>query len=170
MNRTWIREGLRHVREREDALKRDHGRLHHWQALIDARGPDLMRQLVDEIGAAIEDFRELTGQAHEIRMQTLPRGGFLVSRTAGHSVTLQCRPDYAGHTVCCNLARTVDGQSTLVELPFNLHFTVDDHDRVGLRHGAQRFADVPRVAEFLLTPVLFPSASPPVQGTPRPAA
>jgi hypothetical protein len=157
MSRAWIEEGLRHTRDREEALRRDEGQRHHWQALIERHGPDVMRALVAELEAAVQDYRRATGDREGIvEFQSLPREGFVVSRTEAPRATLQCRPDYTSQAVYCNLARVGSRPDEMIEVPFNLYFTVSDANQVGLRHGAQTF-DVARAAAFLLTPVLFPS-------------
>lgn len=158
MARAWIEEGLRHTHERAEALRRDEGRRRHWHTLIEAQGPEVMRSLVTEVAAAVEDYRRaVPGPEGTVEFESLPREGFLALRVDTPRVTLQCRPDYAGQTVHCSLTRPGSRPSEVVEVPFNLHFTVAGSDRVCLRHGAHSFTDVARVAEFLLSPVLFPS-------------
>mgnify|MGYP001297499006 FL=1 len=69
---------------------------------------------------------------------------------------LQGRPDYQLETVNCNWAHVGDNKGEMVEVPFNLHFTVDESDEVGLRYRSHTFEDVAEIAEFLLAPLLFP--------------
>lgn len=158
MTRVWIEEGLRHSRERAEALRRDEGRQRHWHSLIEAQGPEVMRSLVTEVAAAVEDYRRaLPSPEDTVEFDFLPQEGFIARRVDTPRVTLQCRPDYAGQTVYCSLTRPGRRPNEVVEVPFSLHFTVDASDRVGLRQGAHSFTDVAKVAEFLLSPVLFPS-------------
>jgi hypothetical protein len=157
MGRAWIDEGLRHAMERQEARRLALDRRHHCQGLIGEQGPAMMQTLVDELEAAIFDYRHATlAQDGAIQFETLPRGGFLVSRDEPPRAILQCRPDYAAQTVTCNWAHAGEQENEMVEVPFNLHFTVDDSDTLGLRQGARAFHGVAEVAEFLLTPVLFP--------------
>jgi len=145
--------------EREEARRLAMDRRHHCHVLIEEHGPDLLRALAAELAGAIEDYHRATpGRGDAIDFEPLPRGGFLVSRATPPRATLQCRPDYSTQALNCNWAHPGDEEGEMVEVPFNLHFTVDDADKLGFRHGARAFRGVAEVAEFLLTPVLFPGS------------
>jgi hypothetical protein len=50
-----------------------------------------------------------------------------------------------------------DPESEPHEIIFSLEITVDDLDRIALRHETTTFPNIGEVAEFLLKPVLFPT-------------
>ena len=116
-----------------------------------------MRALVDELAASVDEFRRVAPQHdRSVAFERLPRGGFLASRSEAPRVFLQGRPDYADHVVSCNWTHPGEDGTEMVEVPFNLHFTVNEADQLALRHGSRSFSSLAELAEFLLTPVLFP--------------
>lgn len=116
-----------------------------------------MRALVDELAASIDEYRRaVPGHDRTVAFERLPRGGFLVSRLLPPSAILQGRPDYANQSVHCNWTHAGEDEHEMVEVPFNLHFAIDESERVVLRHGTRSFGGVSDIAEFLLKPVLFP--------------
>jgi hypothetical protein len=159
MGRDWIDEGLRQtpVREQQRQLASEHRR--HLAATIAAKGPELMRQLVAEVGAAFEEYRQKAPTAaDDLLLERLPQEGFSITKAGFPKVFLECRPDYAGQVVYCNLSRT-DREASEIrvrEVAFNLHFTVTESDVVALRREPRIFQSPSDVAEFLLEPVLFP--------------
>jgi hypothetical protein len=157
MPRDWVDEGLRHTREREEQQRAESARRHHHTALIKEKGPELMRDLVNEVRAAVDEFRSKTaGSGDHVEFEELPREGFCVTRSDLPKVALECRPDYEAHVLYCNTTRVEDHDSETSESLFNLNFTVDESDRVRLRHATGPFLAVGEAVEFLLKPVLFP--------------
>lgn len=153
----WIDEGLRHTRERADERRRALEDRQHRTSVIKGNGPDLMRRLVAEVAAIIDEYGRKAGSgSHEIEFEALPHEGFCVAKTTTPKVGLECRPDYEGHVLYCNMTRTDDPASDTVELVFSLDFVVDDSDNVELRHETRIFQRVDDAVEFLLKPVLFP--------------
>ena len=91
--RDWIAEGLRHTAEREEqeSLASEH-RLHQ-TALIREKGPELLRRLVAEVGAALDEYtREARTDLKDIDFEVLPREGFCVTKATLPRVALECRP------------------------------------------------------------------------------
>jgi hypothetical protein len=153
----WIDEGLRHAQERAEQRRLASERRHHQTSVIKRRGPDLMRGLLAEVGAIIDEYRRKADPGgNEIEFEALPHEGFCVTKTTLPRVGLECRPDYEAHVLYCNMTRTGDQESDPVELVFSLYFTVDESDNVELRHGTRPFRSVNESVEFLLKPVLFP--------------
>lgn len=157
VTRDWIDEGLRHRREREEQQRLASERRLHQTAVIKAKGPDLMRRLVAEVGAVVDEYRRRSGAGgDEIEFEALPREGFCITRIRLPRVGLECHPDYELHVVYCNMTRADTHESETRELVFNLDMAVDDSDRIGLRHETRTFQALDEVVEFLLKPVLFP--------------
>jgi hypothetical protein len=154
----WIDEGLLHTRERAERLHLALEQNQHQSTVIKDKAPDLMRGLVAEVGAAIDEYRR---KAHlvssEIEFQPLPREGFCVTKGTPPRVALECRPDYEAHVVYCNMTRTVEQEREFVEFVFRLNFTLDESDNVELCSGTRVFHRVGEAVEFLLRPVLFPA-------------
>jgi hypothetical protein len=118
-----------------------------------------MRQLVAEIGAALDEYRQKAAGSDEVAFERLPQEGFSITRSGFPKVYLECRPDYAGQVLYCNISRTDrdEGEMHVRELAFTLHFAVSDSDDVvSLRREPRTFPSAGEAAEFLLEPVLFP--------------
>jgi hypothetical protein len=159
MGRDWIDEGLRQTAAREQQWQRAAGRRQRQAATIAARAPDLMRELVAEVGAALDEYRQKApGRAEDIQFEPLPHEGFSITRAGFPKVYLECRPDYAGQVLLCNLSRTDRDESAIRELAFTLHFMVTDSDVVALHREPRTFQSASDAAEFFLDPVLFPQA------------
>ncbi len=156
MARGWIDEGLQHARERAEGQRVAVEQRHHRTAVIREKGPELMRGIFAEVQAVIDEYRHAAGAGH-VEFQLLPREGFSVTRVTSPRVGLECRPDYEMHALYCNMTRTADLESEIVEWPFSLEFIADASDRVELRSGSRAFREINEVVEFLLKPVLFPS-------------
>jgi len=155
--RNWIADGLQHAREREEQQRLASERRLHQTAVIKEKGPDLLRRLVAEIGAVLEEYtREAPVDSNEIDFEMLPREGFCVTKATLPRVGLECRPDYEAHVVYCNMTRADNHDGDTRESVFNLDMTVDHSDRIALRHEARTFQTLEEVVEFLLKPVLFP--------------
>ena len=158
MGRGWIERGLRQVREREQLYRAAVERRAHQAAIVKQKAPDLMRQLVAEVEAALDEYRGLTqGESDRIQYEALPHEGFCITRITPPRVELECRPDYELQVVYCNLTRTDDPQIDPQELVFNLAFSVSDADQVALGHETRTFQTAAEAAEFLLGQVLFPT-------------
>jgi hypothetical protein len=158
--RDWIDEGLSHTREREEQQRLASERRLHQTAVIKEKGPDLMRRLVAEVGAVVDEYRhEARVGSHEIEFEALPREGFCVTKVKLPNGSLECRPDYEAHVVYCNMTRTDNEGSDAQEWVFSLDITVDDSDKIALRHETRAFQTLDEVVEFLLRPVLFPQLS-----------
>ena len=155
--RDWIEQGLRHAQEREEQQRTASQRRLHQAAVIKENGPDVMRRLVAEVGAVLDEYRHQTRPGgDEIEFEVLPREGFCVTKTKLPSVGLECRPDYEAHVVYCNMTRADNHEGDTRESVFSLDMTVDDSDKIALRHDARTFQTLDEVVEFLLKPVLFP--------------
>ena len=160
MARDWIDKGLRHSRERAEELRLASERRQHHVSLIKEQGPHVMRELLAEVRAVVDEYSQKAGTgAKDIKFEELPHEGFCVVSDVGHRLELQCRPSYEEQVVYCNLTRTDVQQTEPVERVFNLNFTVDDPDRVELREGNRVFRTVDDAVEFLMAPVLFPAIS-----------
>ena len=157
MTRDWIDEGLRHLRERQEAEHLASTRRHHHTAVIKDQGPELMKRLVAEVGASVEEYNQKAGDV--IDFQALPRGGFYVTKATFPSVSLECHPDYEAHVLYCNMTRTDTQESDPQELAFNLDLIVDDAGTIGLRYQDCAFQTLDKVVEHLVKPVLFPLVS-----------
>ena len=126
-------------------------------AIIKEKGPDLMRRLVTEVGAIVEEYRRKAGVGNDdVAFQALPREAFCVTRAASPKVSLECHPDYEAHVVYCNMTRTDAHESETRESMFSLDLTVGDSDTITWRYQARAFRTLDDVVEFLLKPVLFP--------------
>jgi hypothetical protein len=157
MARDWIDQGLRQMREREEQQRLASKRRLEQAAVIKEKGPDLMRRLVAEVGAVVTEYRQNAPLgSNEIELEILPHEGFCITRSALPKVALECRPGYETHAVYCNMSRIDDRESDPQEIVFSLGMTVDDSDRIALRHESMAFPSVAEVVEFLLKPVLFP--------------
>jgi hypothetical protein len=162
MNRDWIREGLRSEPEREQQrrLMREERRRH--KKIIEEKGPDLTRELVAEITAAVEQFHAESGlDRGAMIFEPLPHEGFRVERSVPPRVTLECRPSYDAGCIYCNTTREDDIEPEARELAFVLRFEVTGSSLVRLRHGDRAFGTVGEIVEFLLAPVLFPPVETP---------
>ena len=161
MGRAWIDEGLRQTpaREQQRQLASEHRR--HQAAVIAAKAPELMRQLVAEIGAALDEYRQKAStRADAITFERLPQDGFSLTKASFPKVSLECRPDYAAQVLYGNLSRT-DQEAHEIrvrELAFTLQFTVSDGEAevIALRREPRVFHHASEAAQFLLEPVLFP--------------
>jgi len=152
----WIDEGLRHTQEREEQQRLASLRRLHQTAVIREKGPDLMRRLVTEVGAALDEYRlRARVDSNDIDFEVLPREGFCVTKAMLPRVGLECRPDYDAHVVYCNMTRADNQEGDTRESVFGLDMTVDDSDTIALRHDARTFQTLDEVVEFLLKPVLF---------------
>jgi len=157
MGRNWIDEGLRHTREREEEQRLASEQKLHRAAVIKEKGPDVMRRLVAEVGAVVDEYRNKARVGNdEVEFEALPREGFCVRKAKLPTVGLECRPVYEEHVVYCNMTRTDSHENDARELVFNLDITVDDSDKIALRHETRAFPTLDEVVEFLLKPVLFP--------------
>ena len=160
MGHTWIDEGLRQAadRERQAALAAERQR--HREAVIKQQAPDLMVRLASAIGAAVDEYKEKARVGSDkIDFEPLPRESFRVTKVTLPSINLECHPDYDGHVVYCNMARSDSHESGACELEFALQVIADGLGNLELRDGNRSFANVDDVAEFLLKPVLFPLPS-----------
>jgi hypothetical protein len=155
MARDWIERGLQQVREREQLYRAAAERRAYHAAVVKEKAPDVMRRLVAEVEASVDEYRRLAQDG--IQYEALPHEGFCVTRLTPPRVELQCRPAYESGVVYCNLTRTNDPETEPQELVFNLRFAVDDTDSVALGYESRTFDTVPEVAELLLGQVLFPT-------------
>lgn len=159
--REWIEQGLRHMREREEQLRLASERRLHHAAVIKEKGPDLMRRLVAEVAAVIEEYKHSArAGGDDIEFEDLPGDGFHVTKARFPKVGLECRPGYETQVVHCNMTRTDDHESAPQEFLFNLGIKVDDSDKLALDHETRTFQTLDEVVEFLLKPVLFPAPGP----------
>jgi hypothetical protein len=157
MGREWIDEGLRREQGREELWRLAGERRLRQTAAIEKEAPALMRQLVGEVAAAVEEYKVKTRLEDDvINYETLPQEGFWVTRDGNVRVALECRPAYGAHCVYCNMTCTV-GRTETRELAFNLRFTVSDSGRVELSYESRVFHSLDEAVEFLMKPVLFPS-------------
>ncbi len=157
MTRGWIDVGLRHALEREEEQRRAGARRLHQATVLKVKGPDLMRRLVAEVMASVDEYKQSArAGGDEIEFQALPREGFGVTRAGFPNVRLECHPDYETHLLYCNTTRTDDHDSDPQEFVFSLDVSVDDSDELALRNESRAFATLDEVVEHLLTPVLFP--------------
>ena len=125
--------------------------------MIKEKGPELMRRLVTEVGAAVDEYRHSARvSSSEIGFEPLPGEGFCVTKVELPSVSLECRPDYEMHVVYGNMTRTDHHESHTQEFVFSLDMVVDDSAQIMLRHQMSTFPTLDAVVEFLLKPVLFP--------------
>lgn len=162
MPREWIERGLEQARIREQQYSAAAKRRLQQAAVVREKGPDLMKHVAAEIEAVVEEYGRLTkSESHGVGYEALPGGGFCVTRESAPRAGVECRPDYESHVVYCNMTRTDVPESDPRELVFNLDFSVDDTDRISLRHENRTFQSAADVAEFLLAPVLFPTAEKP---------
>jgi len=153
----WIDEGLRHTRERAEQRRLASERRQHQTSVVKGKGPDLMRGLVAQVSAIIDEYRrKADAGGNEIEFDALPNEGFCVTKTTLPKSGLECHPDYEAHVLYCNMTRTGDRESDSVELVFSLDFTLDESDNVRLCHKTRMFESVDEAVEFLLKPVLFP--------------
>jgi hypothetical protein len=160
MTSNWIDEGLRHTHERANQLHLASEHRHHQATVIKAKGPELMRAVVAEAAATIDEYRRKADAGpNEIEFEALPRGGFCVTKTTLPKMALECHPDYELRVLSCNMTRLGDQETDTVEWLFSLQFTVDESDNVELRHGSGVLHRVDEAVEFLLKPVLFPLAA-----------
>jgi hypothetical protein len=163
MGRDWIDEGLRQTPAREQQRQLASERRQRQAAMIATQAPELMRRLVAEVGAALDEYRQKARVgADDIEFEPLPHEGFSITKTSHPSVYLECRPSYDRQVLHCNLGRTDRDEGEIRESAFNLHFTVSDSDMVALRHEGRIFQNASDPAEFLLKRVLFPSPDHPI--------
>ena len=158
MAHDWIDQGLRQAREREEQHRLLSERRLHQTAVIKQRGPELMRRLVAEVRAAVDEYRQAArlGGA-EIELEALPDEGFCVTRTKPPRVSLECRPGYEMHVVHCNMIQSENQEVAPQEFVFNLGMSLDDSDKIVLSNESRAFETLDEVVEFLLKPVLFPT-------------
>jgi hypothetical protein len=162
MGRDWIEEGLRETtaREQQRPLASEHRQ--RQAATIAAKAPELMRGLLAEVGAALDEYRQKAPErADDMVFDLLPHEGFSITKASFPQTYLECRPNYAGHVLCCNFSRTDLEESRVYESAFNLLFTVNDSDEVVLLRE-RKFQNPSAVAEFLLKPALFPQSEYPL--------
>jgi hypothetical protein len=161
MGRAWIDEGLRQTPTREQQRQLASKHRQQQAAVIADKGPELMRQLVAEISAALDEYRQKAAtRADAITFGRLPQDGFSLTKASFPKVSLECRADYAAQVLYGNLSRT-DQEAHEIrvrELAFTLQFTVSDGDVIALRREPRVFHHVSDAAQFLLEPVLFPQA------------
>jgi hypothetical protein len=161
MDRDWIREGLRSEAARADERRLARERRLQQKRVIEEKGPDLTRQLVAEVSAAVEQFTAEGGQANAtLVFEPLPHEGFCLERTVQPRVTLECRPSYDAACIYCNITRDDDVEPEVLATAFLLRFIVTDSNRVELRHENRTFETVGELVEFLLAPVFFPPVEP----------
>ena len=157
MARDWIDKGLRHARERAAQHRLESERHHHQTAVIKEKGPVLLRSLVAEVSAAVDEYKRSANTGnHELEFEVMPHEGFCIAKTMLPRVSLECRPDYEGHVLCCNMTRVDDQESKPVEWLFNLNLAVDESNNVTLSRETRAFQSMDEAAESILTPVLFP--------------
>jgi len=158
MGREWIDAGLRQTPAREQQSQLVSERRGRQTATVAANAPELMRRLVGEVRAALDEYRQKAQvRANDIEFEPLPHEGFSITKASRHpSMYLECRPSYGGQVLHCNLSRTDRDEGESREWAFNLHFTVSDSDVVALDHEGRIFQNESDAAEFLLKPVLFP--------------
>jgi hypothetical protein len=154
--REWIEQGLRQMLEREEQQRLAANRRLEQAAVIREKGPELMRQLVAEVGAVAAEYREKAPPGEEIEFEALPHEGFRIARSPLPKVALECRPGYETHVVYCNMTRIDGHESEVKENVFSLDMTVDEANRIALRHERAAFPSVGDAVEFLVKPVLFP--------------
>ena len=158
MARSWIEEGLRHARERAEQMRVAAERRVHQASVIKQKGPEVMRAVLAELTAVLEEFtRAVPSAPRELEFEQLPHEGFCVTRTTAPKVDLQCRPSYETQAVYCNMTRANERESEPVERVFSLDFIVDESGNVALREGARVFHTAADAVEFLVKPVLFPA-------------
>jgi hypothetical protein len=157
MARSWIEEGLQHARERAEQLRLSAERRGHQAAVIKQQGPAVMRAVVTEVRAVVDEYqRAAETAASGVEFEELPHEGFCVTRTTAPRVELQCRPSYETQAVYCNMTRSNNPPGEPVERVFSLDFAVDESERVVVREGGRVFAGAADIVEFLVKPVLFP--------------
>ena len=158
MAHDWIDQGLQQIREREEQHRLASERRLHQATVIKQKGPELMRRLVAEVGAAVDEYRQgARFGSTEIELEVLPDEGFCVTRTKLPRVSLECRPGYETHAVHCNMTRSDDQEIAPQEFVFSLGMTVDDSDDIVMCNETRPFESLDEVLEFLLKPVLFPT-------------
>jgi hypothetical protein len=158
MAHDWIAQGLQQIQEHEEQHRLASERRLHQATVIKQRGPELMRRLVAEVGAAVDEYRQgVRLGSTEIELEMLSDDGFCVTRTKPPKVSLECRPGYETQTVHCNMTRSDDQAIAPQEFVFSLGMTVDDSDNIVLRNENRPLESVDEVVEFLLKPVLFPA-------------
>jgi hypothetical protein len=163
MGRDWIEEGLRETPAREQQRQLASERRQRQAATIAAKAPELMRGILAEVGAALDEYREKAPEhADDIQFELLPHEGFSITKASFPKVYLECRPDYVGQVLFCNLSRTDRAESQTRGSAFTLHFTMNDSDEVALLPSAGSFQNASAVGEFLLKPVLFPQSDHPL--------
>jgi hypothetical protein len=157
MPRQWIDEGLQREPVREELQRRALEERHHETSVIKEKGPILMRELLAEARAAIDEYRSKARLNNkEIQFEGLPHEGFCVAKTMLPKTDLECRPDYEAHLLYCSMTRIDDHESDPVESLFSLTFAVGDSNNVRLARGTRTFLTVEEAVEHLLKPVLFP--------------
>ena len=157
MARNWIEEGLQHTRDRAEQLRLAAERRTHQASVIKQKGPAVMRAVVTEVRAAIDEYKRAAKAASsDVEFEELPHEGFCVMRITPPRVELQCRPSYETQAVYCNMTRSNDPPGEPVERVFSLDFAVDESEQVVLRDGARVLHTAGDTVEFLVKPVLFP--------------
>jgi hypothetical protein len=157
MARNWIQEGLQHTRDRAEQVRLAAERRTHQASVIKEKGPAVMRAVVTEVRAVVDEYKRAAQAAEsDVEFEELPHEGFCVTRTTPPRVELQCRPSYETQAVYCNVSRSNDPPGEPVERVFSLEFAVHESERVVLREGARVFHTAADTVEFLVKPVLFP--------------
>jgi hypothetical protein len=157
MARNWIEDGLQHARERAEQLRLGAERRARQASVIRQQGPEVMRAVVAEVRAVIDEYkRAAQAAASDVEFEELPHEGFCVTRTTPPRVELQCRPSYETQAVYCNMTRSNNPPGEPVERVFSLEFTVNESERVVLREGTRVFQTAGDTVEVLVKPVLFP--------------
>ena len=65
-----------------------------------------MREIVAEVAAALDEYRQKAAGSEDVELERLPQEGFSITRGGFPKVYLECRPDYAGQVLYCNISRT----------------------------------------------------------------
>jgi hypothetical protein len=125
--------------------------------VIKEKGPLLMRELLAEAKAAVDEYRLKTRLNNkELQFEELPHEGFSIAKTTLPKADLECRPNYETHLLQCSITRIDDHESDPVESLFSWTFTVDRLNNVRLAEGTRTFRSIEEAVEYLLKPVLFP--------------
>jgi len=164
MTRQWIDDGLQRERDREEQQRRALEQRHRETSVIKEKGPALMRELLAEARAAIEEYRSKARlNNEELRFEGLPHEGFCIAKTTLPKADLECRPDYETHLLHISITHIDDRESDPVESLYSWTFAVDDLNNVRLTRGTRTFRTMEEAVESLLKPVLFPLLDPPGQ-------
>lgn len=153
----WIDEGLQHEREWADQQRVASKHRLQQTSVIKEKGPPLMRELVAQVGGAVDEYRrKARTSSTELEFTVLPHEGFSVAKLTLPRVALECRPDYEAHALWCNMTRIEDQESEPEERLFSLDFTADESNTIRLNYGTRAFQTVDEAVECVLKTVLFP--------------